>query len=305
MIDAIQTFKSHGKFLITAEYLILKGAVGLALPLKRGQQLIIQTNNTDFIQWESSVFGKTWFECKIHIKDLKVISTTDEEISNSLVKVLSEARNLNPSFIEIGVNAKIDADFNLAWGLGSSSTLINNVAQWAKVDPYILLEKTFGGSGYDIACASAKGPLTYQLTSEGRKVKEVDFHPEFAREIFFVYLGKKMNSRTGMSYFKDHAKYDQEEIESINNFTDKIISYQFIKDFEVHIDRHEELMSEILQMPTIKESQFPDYPRSIKSMGAWGGDFVLVTGENIEEVKSYFNTKGLDTVIPYHDIVLS
>jgi mevalonate kinase len=298
-------FKSHGKFLITAEYLILKGAVGLALPLKRGQTLIIQANHTDFIQWESSVLGKTWFECKIHIKDLKVISTTDEEISNSLVKVLSEARSLNPSFIETGITAKIDADFNLAWGLGSSSTLINNIAEWAKVDPYVLLEKTFGGSGYDIACAGAKGPLTYQLSSSGRSINEVSFQPAFFNHIFFVYLGKKMNSRTGMSYFKEKAKYGDQEIEKVNAITREIIHCSSIKEFEHRLREHENLLSNILQLPTIKESNFTDYPYCIKSMGAWGGDFVLVTGNNFDEVKRYFESKGLDTVIPYHDIVLS
>lgn len=300
-----EIFKSNGKFLITAEYLILKGAVGLALPLKRGQTLVIKTNNTDIISWESSVFGKTWFECKIHIKDLNVISTSDEEISKSLVKVLSEARNLNPSFIPTGVNASIDADFNLAWGLGSSSTLINNIAEWAKVDPYILLEKTFGGSGYDIACAGAKGPITYQLNTEGRSIHEVNFKPTFANHIFFVYLGKKMNSRTGMSYFKEKAKYGDNEIEKVNAITEEIIRCYSIKEFDHRLREHENLMSTILHIPTIKESNFPDYPYTIKSMGAWGGDFVLVSGNNFEEVKTYFNFKGLDTVIPYNDIVLS
>ena len=41
----------------------------------------------------------------------------------------------------------------------TSSTLIANLAKWSNVDPYILLSETFGGSGYDIACASAKKAL--------------------------------------------------------------------------------------------------------------------------------------------------
>jgi mevalonate kinase len=305
MSGETQTFKSHGKFLITAEYLILKGAVGLALPLKRGQTLTIKENDSDFINWESTVFGKAWFRCKIDIRNFKVVETTDKEISNTLMSIFDVLMTINAEFLMTGVDAIIDADFNLSWGLGSSSTLINNISQWAFSDPYYLLEETFGGSGYDIACAGAKGPLTYQLNSTGRTIKEVNFNPSFANHIFFVYLGKKMNSRTGMSYFKEKAKYGDQEIEKVNAITEEMIRCSSIKEFEHRLREHENLLSTILQMPTIKESNFPDYPYTIKSMGAWGGDFVLVTGHHFEEVKAYFNSKGLDTVIPYHDIVLS
>lgn len=305
MTQEILTFKSSGKFLITAEYLILKGAIGLALPLKRGQILTIEQNHSEFINWESSVFGKPWFACKIRIDNLTVDSTTDQEVSRSLVKILRVAKDSNPEFLLTGVDAKIDADFNLEWGLGSSSTLINNIGQWSGVDPYYLLENTFGGSGYDIACAAANGPLTYHLSSESITSEEVLFDPVFSKNIFFVYLGKKMNSRTGMAYFREKAKYGEKEIKRINEITEGIISSETPSEFENLLNEHEEIMSNILQMPTIKKSNFRDYPHTIKSMGAWGGDFVLVTGDNLEEVKKYFNSKGLDTVIPYAEIVLS
>ncbi len=305
MSENTLVFKSSGKFLITAEYLILKGAKGLALPLKRGQTLTLRSNDLDLIHWESSVWGKTWFECKLKVMDLSVISTTDEEISNSLVKILRVVKDSNPEFLLKGVNALIDADFNLSWGLGSSSTLINNIAMWTSIDPYYLLEKTFGGSGYDIACASADGPLTYQLTEDGNIAMEVDFHPSFSNQIFFVYLGKKMNSRTGMSYFKEKAIYGEKEIEKVNSLTEDIIFCDTLKEFETLLNEHETLLSSILQIPTIKSSSFPDYPHTIKSMGAWGGDFVLVTGENQQQVTEYFKGKGLNTIIAYKDIVLS
>ena len=36
-------FYSHGKFLLTGEYLVLKGALALALPLKLGQSMTVET----------------------------------------------------------------------------------------------------------------------------------------------------------------------------------------------------------------------------------------------------------------------
>jgi hypothetical protein len=47
--------------------------------------------------------------------------------------------------------------------LGTSSTLINNIAQWFGIDAYELLWKSFGGSGYDIASAQHNKPIVYQL----------------------------------------------------------------------------------------------------------------------------------------------
>lgn len=304
MSEDILTFKSSGKFLITAEYLILKGAKGLALPLKHGQILSIKENNSQVVLWKSKVHDDIWFEAKLSAENFTIISSTNADVAKSLQNIFQQIRILNPHFLPYGCAATIAADFNLAWGLGSSSTLIASMANWAGVDAYVLLEKTFGGSGYDIACANAKGPITYQLTSNDRKVEEVYFQPSFSENIFFVYLGKKMNSRTGMSYFKEKAVYGEKEIERINKITDELISCSDLKTFEELLNTHETIMSAILQMPTIKESNFKDYPHSIKSMGAWGGDFVLVTGENFEQVNSYFNNKGLDTIIPYKDIVL-
>ncbi len=310
MTDKILQFKSHGKFLITAEYLILKGATGLALPLKRGQTLTIRPNNSDILHWKSTVLGEQWFEGKINIHNLSVIFTTDNEVCNSLIKILSVIKESKPDFLNKGVNADIEADFNLSWGLGSSSTLINNISMWTGMDPYYVLDKTFGGSGYDIACASAESPITYQLVraknhaNEGNISQEVNFKPPFFANIFFVYLGKKMNSRTGMSYFREKAQFGDKEIEKINSITESIIYTDSLKEFESLLQEHEDLMSSILQIPTVKKSNFNDYPYVIKSMGAWGGDFVLVTGNNFEEVSSYFHAKGLDTIIPYKDIVL-
>ena len=298
-------YKSSGKFLITAEYLILRGAKGLALPLKHGQTLSIENNNSNIVHWNSKVFNETWFETRMNVDDFNILSCTDEEVAKSLQLIFRQTRILNPAFLDSGAESTITADFNLAWGLGSSSTLINNIASWARVDPYMLLEKTFGGSGYDIACALAKGPITYQLKDGVRIVEDVEFNPAFSKNIFFVYLGKKVNSRTGMIYFKEKAVHTDEDVEEINLITQDIILSQDLIMFEEFVNWHENNLSRILQKPTIKETNFPDYPYSIKSMGAWGGDFVLVTGENLDQVKKYFFAKGLDTIVSYHDIVLS
>jgi len=67
------------------------------------------------------------------------------------------------------------------------------------------------------------------------------------------------------------------------------------------IEEHEKIMSQLLNQPTIKESDFPDFNGSIKSLGAWGGDFILATGDN--EERAYFKKKGFNTIIEFKDMV--
>ena len=55
-------------------------------------------------------------------------------------------------------------------------------------------------------------------------------------------------------------------------------------------------------MDSIKNILFKDYQSgAIKSLGAWGGDFILVTG-NKQNMK-YFAEKGYNEIIPYKDLV--
>jgi hypothetical protein len=61
-------------------------------------------------------------------------------------------------------------------------------------------------------------------------------------------------------------------------------------------------MSSILELPTVKESLFCDFNGSIKSLGAWGGDFVLVVSK--ENPISYFKNKGFKTIVAYKDMIL-
>ena len=68
------------------------------------------------------------------------------------------------------------------------------------------------------------------------------------------------------------------------------------------ITRHEKIVSNIIQQKPIKEVLFKNYHGGIKSLGAWGGDFILATGN--EDSPNYFNQKGFKTVIPYQDLIL-
>ncbi|MFC4095145.1 GYDIA family GHMP kinase [Euzebyella saccharophila] len=304
----IKEFYSHGKLLITGEYAVLDGAKSLALPTRYGQKLKVTTIEAPMIHWRSlDVDGAVWFETTFQLEALKKPSEQFRdcgEVEQTLVKLLRAARKLNPEFLqnEQGFEVETELEFPRNWGLGSSSTLINNLAQWAQVDAFQLLWNGFSGSGYDIACAQNNGPLIYQVLQKQPVIEKIAFHPPFYKNLFFVYLDKKQNSREGIARYRSVIDQKDQLLSAVNEITRALLKTQSLADFEALLNHHEELISKTIQLPMVKSELFKNYSGSVKSLGAWGGDFVLVTGN--EESPTYFKEKGYTTIIPYQQMIL-
>ncbi len=309
------TYYSNGKLLLTGEYTVLDGALSLALPATYGQYLSVTKTESKKISWESrDAHHNTWFKTMINTNALKtsdvnadipfiVESASDTPIAETLLKILIAARSLNPSFLnDGGYEINTTLTFPRNWGLGSSSTLINNIAQWATVDAYELLWKSFPGSGYDIACAQHQQPVLYQVSSKKPVVKPVEFYPPFADRLYFVHLNKKQNSREGIQLYQNIKENKVDVINAISDITQKITTTKTLNNFEALLEEHETRMANLLQLPKVKTQLFPDYSGTIKSLGAWGGDFILATGNS--DTPSYFKAKGFPVVIPYDTMVI-
>lgn len=298
-------FYSNGKLLLSGEYAILDGALGLAIPTSYGQSLHVTPTSSGFLEWSSFDENKNiWFSAKFDLANLNVVSTTDETVAKTLVTLLLEANTQNPLLLTDSDGFQIETrlTFPKVWGLGTSSTLINNLAQWARVDAYQLLWNAFGGSGYDIACAQHNSPITYQLKDGEPNVEEINFAPNFKNSLFFVHLNQKQSSKEAIANYREQQFDKSELVKSISSITQKMIDASTLSGFEVLMEEHEALLSEVLHLKPIKQQLFPDYFGMIKSLGAWGGDFVLATGD--DKTISYFKSKGYNTVIPYSKMVL-
>lgn len=309
----MNSFYSNGKLLLTGEYLVLEGALSLAIPTKFGQDLVIEGINQPQLLWGSYTYdGVCWFQAIFDLPKFRLVNATfqsdkegsSEFVAETLQNVLQEAKKLNPNFLSSkkGCKIKTHLSFPRNWGLGSSSTLINNIANWAQVNPYQLLWNSFSGSGYDIACARHNSPILYQLKNNQPVIEEVAFRPTFSDQLYFVYLNQKQNSREGITRFKEKRTNLEESVREISELTSKIFKTDNLQDFEYLMQEHENRIAALLELPKVKESLFPDYFGTIKSLGAWGGDFVLVTGN--ENTASYFKSKGYQTIIPFLEMVL-
>lgn len=302
------TYYSHGKLLLTGEYLVLDGAMALALPTKKGQSLEVKSypSHNRKLEWKSiSDTGEVWFEA-LFDKNFQVLHHTDQDIVNTLQHMLISCALLNPDFLMDANYYEVSTrlEFNRQWGLGSSSTLLANLAEWAKVSPYELLEQSFSGSGYDLACAKAKGPLFFQRQAEMIFVKEVEFNPVFKDQIWFVYLEKKQKSSREILRYKELEFDKATAIEKASTLSKNILTCDTVESFNAYLKEHETLISNILQTSRIKDHFFSDYEHGeIKSLGAWGGDFILVTG-NKEHVLPYFQGKGYQTIVSWGEMIL-
>ncbi len=304
-------FHANGKFLLSGEYLVLQGARALALSLNLGQSLEVTTINDSngMIHWDAYTPKGFWFASIFSKHDFTVHASDDMDKADNLSRIFKAIKSLNPNILQDKNDYFFTTrlEFDKDWGLGSSSTLISLLAQWANVNPYELLKMTMGGSGYDIACATASQPIFYQLKNGKPIVEKADFNPEFKDKLYFVYQGHKQSSGKEVKSFKERAQKLEfsSEISEISKISENLIKTTSFNDFCALLTRHEEIMSRCLEQPSLK-TYYPDFQGVIKSLGAWGGDFFLAATELSEkEVKEYFNKIGLNTIIKYEDIVLS
>jgi mevalonate kinase len=170
-----------------------------------------------------------------------------------------------------------------------------------------LLENTFGGSGYDIACAFANAPILYQRPAsvlDENRFEKVNFNPAFADQLFFVYLGKKQDSRAGIQRYKAIAQERQHLVAAINILTERVLQADTLPLFESILLEHEYLIAQTLDLPRAQEILFPNFPGVIKSLGAWGGDFVLATSPwNAMDTKQWFAQQGFNTCLEYREMI--
>ncbi len=307
-MDWDKSYWSPGKLLLTSEYIVIDGATALAIPTTYGQDLKVKSTNDGIIHWISKTHeDEVWLEVSLDITDLTVLSSSDDQKGERLATILLAAKGLSSAFPDQGVWIETQLDFHQNWGLGSSSTLLCNIAKWLAIDPFELHFEVSSGSGYDIACGLSNSPLLYQVEHKDATFESIDFNPEFHYQIYFIYLNQKQYSDQEVARYSElKSELNLQEVaDNFTSLTSQLIAAKTLDEFETLIEAHENLMSHLLQRETIRETQFQRYAGGvIKSLGAWGGDFVLVTAKKDNDL-DYFRDKGFNTILPYSKMINS
>lgn len=300
----MSTIFSHGKLLLTSEYVVLDGALALAVPTKWGQEFFVEERFDDHatICWTALHQGQTWFTAIIDYRIGKVLETNIPESAAFILNVLMKVKAL--SEVQLKINSSYTITTNLQFpanfGLGSSSTLMNNLGQWAAIDAYELNEMCLGGSGYDIAVAQEKSAIIYQNQPQ-RTIQKTDFRPSFTKDLIFIHLNQKQNSREGIQLYRSKEK-STDLIQMFSEITRNVLAADSLENFSELMILHENKLSEFLKIETVKEKYFANCPSFVKSLGAWGGDFVL--SSKFSGFEDYFRGKGFSSIFTYDELIL-
>ena len=306
----MSVYRAHGKLLLFGEYFVLDGCRAIAWPTRFGQELHTHKEEVQVkgLYWKSLNHKREiWFEAYFD-ENLGLLHGLNDDVSLSLQKILLSARAINPGFLKDGLyhEAVIRSDYPAEWGLGSSSTLIHLIAQWAGINAMELFFRSFQGSGYDIACAGANGPILYRLAAEQKPIWSELFIPrELLDSAVFVYLGKKQNSREGIALYHSKQKSAALALPLLDEAIDAWVLNPDRKGLTELMAFSEKHISETLGLPTAGGTLFADYPGKVKSLGAWGGDFVMaIPADPGFDSLHYFREKGYDTVLQPDTLLL-
>ncbi len=315
-------FYSHGILLITGEYLILQGARGFALPTRKGQCLQWKRKDESrILNWKTMINGRVWFQATYEDKDYSIVSCNNKQTAAFLRNILLKANELSGREPVYGsINSILD--FEIRWGLGSSSTLIVNIARLFDLNPFVLYFALSNGSGYDVACARSGSPIIYRLEYQSddytRKMalrtepgsfpvpvySAVDFDPPFKDKLFFAWTGKKQDPSAETARFHSGNPADDIYLKEISNITEDIVRTADISEFNLLLSEHDRLISELLGEKPVNETLFKDLGGYVKSLGTWDGGFVMITWEgSIDKLRQKLKPKGIDTIFSFDDMI--
>lgn len=297
-------YRANGKLLLTGEYLVLHGAKAIAIPLNVGQTLTVSLDNSlNSVHWQARFQDKVWFECQLNPEDFSILKNSDSAKSAVLQRLFKTIKQLAPDFkLQSGTKFETTLESNPEWGFGSSSTLVSLLAQESGVDPFRLNELVFHGSGFDIACATADGPIFY---TRNQPAEPVSLDYPFADQLFLVYSGKKKGTAQEVRSFLKNKAVSEEEIAAMSSLSEEMAGCSSQKEFNQMIKIHETMIGKLIGQVPVKEQLFPDFDGAIKSLGAWGGDFWLVSTEmSFQKICNYFENKGFDPVFKWSDLIL-
>lgn len=297
---------ANGKLLLTGEYLVLAGARALAFPVRYGQRMIAIQHSGSVIDWTSRDSSGIWYQSRLTLPFTANQDKADPTTS-FVIKLLSAASSLNPAFLTKNKGYTLDFELNYPreWGLGSSSTLIWLIARLAGVDEFKLYHLVSQGSGYDVACASRLSPFFYTIINHMPIIECTSIGRALQDHACFAYLGKKQDTQSEVQRFLAQPAVIKKQIQYINILSEAISK----EDDEVklcqRIQEHENIIAEIIGKEPVAR-QFPGFPGTVKSLGAWGGDFAMfVSNCSNEKIKDILKGYGLQAIFTFSELSLS
>jgi mevalonate kinase len=308
MASASRSFFARGKLLLTSEYVVLDGIPAVAVPTHLGQRLeVTEVLDIPILNWTARAHdSRIWLEGTLERtpEGWRPSSHGAHPAAglDGLAVLMTAAERLRGTPLP-GGSAETFLEFPNDYGWGSSSTLISLVAQWAEVDALALHFATQNGSGYDAVCALVSGPIRYTRTGPtSAEWVSVSLAHWPRNTLYLVHLGEKQRSA------EDVVRYRSLEpstllLDAVGAAAERLFHAATPEEWSEAARAHEAAMGQILGRTPVAETRFANYPHAVKSLGAWGGDFVLAQVREASDLL-WFKERGFSTVLPWSDCVV-
>jgi len=291
-------FYAPGKLLLSGEYAVLDGAQAVSCPSHKGQFLELhETANSSTLEWHAlTEDDHCWLRLSLNNRG-EILETNDSAKAQLIRDLLLD---VFAGEVPLGLRVETKLSFKREWGLGSSSTLIALLANWAQKDAMELFFKHLKGSGYDVATALEKRPIRYQIFAD-KKVKweKVDL-PKVLEKSYFLYLGEKQISSTEVLRYSSLERNPQ-LVGLISQLSEDLLNISSAEELIAWMAEHERVTGQLIQQESHRNKRFPKLKGGFKSLGAWGGDFVWImplTGD-----LDYLNGLGYPDIFPFQQIL--
>ena len=268
------------------------------MPTSFGQHLSVESHHgPEHVLWEAlNHDNQQWFSAG-YDREGRVLHSSSTAMAEKLQRFLAPVRNSKAWNAPVRVQTRVD--FPRRWGLGTSSTLCALLAQWAEVDAFSY-RKLHGGSGYDLACAQASGAISYALVDAEPEVISVQL-PEVLQSVVFVYRGVKQQTDSSLQLV-GRKPFSLAQCQEISQLSKAFLQTNTLDELESIIEQHELLIANHLGLERAIEGPFKGIRGQVKSLGGWGGDFVMLT--RFEENRQWLEANGFNAIIPFETMAL-
>lgn len=300
----METYRVPGKLLLSGEYVVLRGVTALAVPTRAGQELRLSpapSGQACFLHWVAyDQAGESWLDIQFGPR-LEVKKASDIQVAKQLQILLRFAARYG-TFPQEPFRAQTHLGFDRSWGLGSSSTLVALIARFTHCDAMALHRHAYPGSGYDVATAMEAQALKYKL-KKGQPQWRPFPPPAVWHDTFLVYRGRKQDSQAEVARFED-THVPTSILERLNEISLGLTGQMKITQLAAVLQEHETLLSQLLKRKPV-QADYPNCPAQLKSLGAWGGDFMWAVPHSHSEkeaVQRYFEPLPEVDIFPFSAI---
>ncbi|MDK2909818.1 MAG: hypothetical protein PWR20_1385 [Bacteroidales bacterium] len=294
-----------GKIMLSGEYFVLWGATAFALPSRFRQyfEVFHLPKGHTHHRWDTLLGDELIFSCEIDKNTLECRNIKGSASSATYITdLIKAAYSFNASAFSQTCHFKTRLTFQPEWGLGSSSSLIVNVARYVEADAFALHRLVSQGSGYDVACALYEKPLLFKNPAKP-EIYFSELNYDFTQHLFFLPLKIKQDSQAAVKDILSRQP-PLDALKRASEISVAMAHSENLKEFETLLKEYMHLVKENLGLSNGLEEKFRDFRSTLKPLGAWGGDLALVVSqENEAYIRGYFAEKGFDTLLPWSEVI--